>query len=185
MCSTDHVRVQWLFKTPSRDGRDTLSRHTLARGQVASLAPGALELVGCGAVRLDRGVEVAVVQLDDAGTATRLGPAFRVRGVAGQLREIEQKGRLGLVGFSLPRLSARAVGVRAFSHTGDDVVGEIWVRSPSCARGYWKREPSAEDFAAVLDEHDAAWLRTGDLGLTSERPASQRTRLASGTFSCV
>ncbi|MGP3953505.1 fatty acyl-AMP ligase [Streptomyces sp. 7N604] len=54
----------------------------------------------------------------------------------------------------------------------DGEVGEIWVRGPNVARGYW-RSPgrSAETFGAVLadDPSDVAgdrhWLRTGDLGV--------------------
>jgi thioester reductase-like protein len=47
-------------------------------------------------------------------------------------------------------------------------VGEIWIRGPSKARGYWGRpELSAEAFHARLpgdDPNDEGWLRTGDLG---------------------
>lgn len=53
----------------------------------------------------------------------------------------------------------------------DGAVGEIWVRGPNVARGYWRSPArSAETFAAVLadDPSDASealrWLRTGDLG---------------------
>jgi acyl-CoA synthetase (AMP-forming)/AMP-acid ligase II len=54
----------------------------------------------------------------------------------------------------------------------DGAVGEIWVRGPNVARGYWRSpDRSAETFAAVLadDPSDAGaarrWLRTGDLGV--------------------
>jgi acyl-CoA synthetase (AMP-forming)/AMP-acid ligase II len=53
-------------------------------------------------------------------------------------------------------------------------VGEIWVRGPSCAQGYWRDAPAtAATFAARLDADESAstasasaarWLRTGDLG---------------------
>ena len=56
-------------------------------------------------------------------------------------------------------------------------VGEIWVRSPSRARGYWRSvESSAETFGGWLEGESAptidedgsvapqGWLRTGDLG---------------------
>jgi acyl-CoA synthetase (AMP-forming)/AMP-acid ligase II len=45
-----------------------------------------------------------------------------------------------------------------------DRVGEVWVRSASNGRGYW-RQPAAsrETFEAVLDG-TGPWLRTGDLG---------------------
>jgi acyl-CoA synthetase (AMP-forming)/AMP-acid ligase II len=46
-----------------------------------------------------------------------------------------------------------------------DEIGEIWVKSPSVARGYWRRdEQTAETFGAYLDDGDGPFLRTGDLG---------------------
>ena len=46
-------------------------------------------------------------------------------------------------------------------------IGEIWLRSPSVARGYWNRpDESKQTFGARIDGEDATdWLRTGDLGL--------------------
>jgi acyl-CoA synthetase (AMP-forming)/AMP-acid ligase II len=48
---------------------------------------------------------------------------------------------------------------------GDE--GEIWVRGPSIAQGYWRRnEETAEIFRAEISGERTAgeWLRTGDLG---------------------
>ncbi|MEL6494126.1 MAG: amino acid adenylation domain-containing protein [Cyanobacteria bacterium J06623_7] len=47
-----------------------------------------------------------------------------------------------------------------------DEVGEIWVSSPSVARGYWNRpQESQQTFAASLaDLPQQSFLRTGDLG---------------------
>lgn len=47
-----------------------------------------------------------------------------------------------------------------------DRIGEIWLRGPHVAGGYWRNEEtSREVFAATIaGEPDAAWLRTGDLG---------------------
>lgn len=45
-------------------------------------------------------------------------------------------------------------------------IGEIWVRSPSVAKGYWRcPDATAEAFGALLDNDDGqGYLRTGDLG---------------------
>jgi FkbH-like protein len=44
-------------------------------------------------------------------------------------------------------------------------VGEIWIASPSVARGYWNRtEESDHTFGAQLASGDGPFLRTGDLG---------------------
>jgi acyl-CoA synthetase (AMP-forming)/AMP-acid ligase II len=49
-------------------------------------------------------------------------------------------------------------------------VGEIWVRGPSVARGYWERpEDTKETFHAFLSDSRAGpYLRTGDLGFFSD-----------------
>jgi acyl-CoA synthetase (AMP-forming)/AMP-acid ligase II len=49
---------------------------------------------------------------------------------------------------------------------GDDEVGEIWVRGPSVAAGYWRRdaETSASFGAELPGDDDGPYLRTGDLG---------------------
>jgi len=47
----------------------------------------------------------------------------------------------------------------------DGGVGEIWLRSPSVADGYWGRpEETARTFHARLADGDGPFLRTGDLG---------------------
>jgi acyl-CoA synthetase (AMP-forming)/AMP-acid ligase II len=47
----------------------------------------------------------------------------------------------------------------------DDMVGEVWVRGPHVARGYWKRpEQTAETFAGRLADGSGPYLQTGDLG---------------------
>jgi acyl-CoA synthetase (AMP-forming)/AMP-acid ligase II len=48
-------------------------------------------------------------------------------------------------------------------------VGEIWIQSPSVARGYWnKLEESAHAFGAVIPGELGAFLRSGDLGFLWE-----------------
>jgi acyl-CoA synthetase (AMP-forming)/AMP-acid ligase II len=49
------------------------------------------------------------------------------------------------------------------------VVGEIWITSPSVARGYWKRDDeTCEIFGARLADGSGPFLRTGDLGVVSD-----------------
>lgn len=61
--------------------------------------------------------------------------------------------------------------VRIVDPAGGEVVpdgreGEIWLRGPSVAAGYWRRD--APSFAAVTADGDAGYLRTGDLGVRSD-----------------
>lgn len=47
----------------------------------------------------------------------------------------------------------------------DDEIGEIWVRGPSVAQGYFRAEArSVETFRATTRDGEQPWLRTGDLG---------------------
>jgi acyl-CoA synthetase (AMP-forming)/AMP-acid ligase II len=47
----------------------------------------------------------------------------------------------------------------------DGMTGEIYVRGPSVARGYWLRpQLSTDTFAARIGNETGAYLRTGDLG---------------------
>jgi 8-amino-7-oxononanoate synthase len=48
----------------------------------------------------------------------------------------------------------------------DDQIGEIWINSPSCGLGYWKREEeSDESFKARLNpDNGKVYVRSGDLG---------------------
>ncbi|WGL59179.1 amino acid adenylation domain-containing protein [Pigmentibacter sp. JX0631] len=51
------------------------------------------------------------------------------------------------------------------SEITDNHIGEIWVRGPSVALGYWnKAELSKEIFQAYLKNGEGPYLRTGDLG---------------------
>ena len=48
----------------------------------------------------------------------------------------------------------------------DGQIGEIWVASPSVARGYWRRAHETEEtFNAFLANGEGRFLRTGDLGV--------------------
>lgn len=48
---------------------------------------------------------------------------------------------------------------------GESKVGEIWIRSPSVAQGYWGKEAKTkEDFGAKIEGEEGTFLRTGDQG---------------------
>ena len=52
----------------------------------------------------------------------------------------------------------------------DDEVGEVWIKDPSVAQGYWKRpDVTKVTFDAYLqDTREGPFLRTGDLGFVHE-----------------
>jgi acyl-CoA synthetase (AMP-forming)/AMP-acid ligase II len=47
-------------------------------------------------------------------------------------------------------------------------VGEIWVRGPSVARGYWGNKASEAFGRQIEGREGSVWLRTGDLGIRSD-----------------
>ncbi|GEP54864.1 acyl-CoA synthetase [Reyranella soli] len=50
------------------------------------------------------------------------------------------------------------------------IEGEIWVRGPHIAAGYWENaEATATNFNACVEGEDGGWLRTGDLGFLDAR----------------
>lgn len=58
------------------------------------------------------------------------------------------------------------VDQEALQRRGDGEVGEIWVRGPSVAAGYWNQPATTQaTFAARLATGEGPFLRTGDLGL--------------------
>lgn len=71
-------------------------------------------------------------------------------------------------GRSLPDQRIVIVDPERGTLRADHEVGEIWVRGPSVARGYWDRpEQTAEAFGARLEGDADPFLRTGDLGFLS------------------
>lgn len=52
----------------------------------------------------------------------------------------------------------------------EDEVGEIWIKDPSVAQGYWQRPDAtkATFCAYIQDTEEGAFLRTGDLGFIHE-----------------
>lgn len=50
----------------------------------------------------------------------------------------------------------------------ENEVGEIWVKGPSVAAGYWNREADAAFCGSLSPSSDGPFLRTGDLGFLRE-----------------
>jgi amino acid adenylation domain-containing protein len=70
-------------------------------------------------------------------------------------------------GAPLPGVEVRVVDPESLAEQPAGRVGEIWVRSPSVARGYWNQpELSGRAFQAPLE--GVPHLRTGDLGFVHE-----------------
>jgi len=70
-------------------------------------------------------------------------------------------------GRTLPDQTIVITNPETFVSCPAGVVGEIWVKGPSVAQGYWNNEVETErTFGARLaDNGDGPFLRTGDLGL--------------------
>jgi amino acid adenylation domain-containing protein len=63
----------------------------------------------------------------------------------------------------------RIVDVTTASEVAPGDSGEIWVKSPSVARGYWKRPAETEAlFGARLADGSGPFLRTGDIGFVRD-----------------
>jgi len=74
-------------------------------------------------------------------------------------------GRVG-VGTASHGMEVRIVAPASREEQSPGVEGEIWVRGPSVADGYWNHsDETAATFGARLANGDGPFLRTGDLGL--------------------
>jgi 8-amino-7-oxononanoate synthase len=72
-------------------------------------------------------------------------------------------------GHVLPDEEVLIVDPGSFDPLPDYQVGEIWVSSPSCGQGYWKKPESSEaTFKAKLRDGRGPYLRTGDLGFIKD-----------------
>jgi acyl-CoA synthetase (AMP-forming)/AMP-acid ligase II len=68
-------------------------------------------------------------------------------------------------GRAMPGTEVRIVDPDTLAPRTDGEIGEIWLRGPSVARGYWGRVDESERvFGARTDAGEGPYLRTGDLG---------------------
>lgn len=82
-------------------------------------------------------------------------------------KEIKQRGRAIVgCGCGVDRQEIAIVDPETRRRCAADEVGEIWVRGPGVAAGYWNdRKATQETFNAFTSEtHDGPYLRTGDTG---------------------
>ena len=63
-------------------------------------------------------------------------------------------------------LDVRIVSPETHQQCSSDQVGEIWVKGPSVAKGYWSRTKETEEtfHARIVRSDEGPFLRTGDLG---------------------
>ena len=78
-----------------------------------------------------------------------------------------EEGAVLAVGCGRPALGTELAiaDPAALRRAAPDRVGELWVRGPGVAVGYWGREAATEEIfrAALAGEEGGPWLRTGDL----------------------
>lgn len=68
-------------------------------------------------------------------------------------------------GRPLPGIDVRIVDASTKEPCPEGRIGEIWLRGPSVAKGYWNRpEETRETFGVFLAQGEGPFLNTGDLG---------------------
>ena len=73
-------------------------------------------------------------------------------------------------GKALPDMEVALVDPKRLNRVGPGQVGEIWIRGPAIALGYWDRPDATEETfgARLAGSGDGPFLRTGDLGFFRE-----------------
>ncbi len=72
-------------------------------------------------------------------------------------------------GVSVDRQEIAIVDPVTLKRSAPDHIGEIWVRGPGVALGYWNnRAATAETFQATLPGEKGTFLRTGDMGFLAD-----------------
>ena len=91
----------------------------------------------------------------------------------GHVRVVPETRGRGIVGCGVPGPGTDVSIVDPASRTpcDDAAIGEIWVRGPLKAHGYWgthAADATTEAFAAYTTSGDGPYLRTGDLGFVRD-----------------
>ncbi|WP_445496252.1 aminotransferase class III-fold pyridoxal phosphate-dependent enzyme [Photorhabdus sp. SF281] len=72
-------------------------------------------------------------------------------------------------GQALPNTEVRIIDPVSLHALEDGLTGEIWLRGPSIACGYWDNAVATEaTFQAQIENESAHWLRSGDLGFQQQ-----------------
>ncbi len=73
------------------------------------------------------------------------------------------------VGTGSPEHTLRVVDPETLKECQPQKIGELWVKAPIVAQGYWKQEERTQDiFQATLPNTEGHFLRTGDLAFIDE-----------------
>ncbi len=120
---------------------------------------------------LAEGTLIVSLGLDDRGPVHRWVDADALASGHAVAVAPETTGAKPLVGCGVTMRDQEIAIVDPATHRRleDGAVGEIWVRGPSVATGYWNRpDESAATFRARLADGEGPFLRTGDLGFLED-----------------
>ena len=68
-------------------------------------------------------------------------------------------------GVAVDQHTMKIVDALTLENLGENRIGEIWLKGPSMAVGYWNNQSASEEiFNAYIDNEDGPYMRTGDLG---------------------
>lgn len=103
--------------------------------------------------------QTTVVQTVDADALAN--GQFRPTAPGGRSHELASAGRV-VDGMGM---EVAAVNPDTLARCGPEEIGELWIRGPSVAQGYWEKpEANARTFDARCADGTTGWLRSGDLG---------------------
>lgn len=99
----------------------------------------------------------------------RLDAASLERGVAEDAHEDEASTTVVSCGCTKGEQEIAIVDPQTRKRCPDRQVGEIWIRGPNVAVGYWARPTlTIQTFAAMTAEGDGPFMRSGDLGFLDD-----------------